>query len=190
MSNQHIKDILKTMGSAEIVNRQRVADYILMNPNQLQSLLEVVFETNYKLHHKAAWTLEFVLEKQLDWILPFLDYYTNNIHLLKHQSALRPIAKINKWIAIAFVKRKNTSFINELTNTHIKAIIETGFDWMINDNKVATEVYTMNTLYYFGSLSIKDFDWVHVELKNIIKQNINSKSAAYKSAGKKILGLL
>jgi hypothetical protein len=185
--NQHIKDLLETMGPAEIVNRQRVADYIITNPSKLESLLEVVFEIDYKNHHKAVWTLEFVLNKHLEWILPHLDYYTNNIHLLKHQSALRPMAKINKWIANTYAKNKDNTFRDRLTNKQIELIIETGFDLMIGNNKVATKVYTMDTLYLFGSLPKKDFEWIHLELKNIILQHINSGSPAYKSAGNRIL---
>ncbi len=190
MPNSEVKNIITTMGSAARVNRLRAANYFLQNPDKFSDLLKLTFDMNFKLHYKAAWVLEFVLERHLDWILPFLDFYTKKIRLLKNQSAIRPTAKINKWIAIAYVKKKDKLFQDKLTNKHIELIIETGFDWMIGENKVAAQAYTMDTLYYFGSLAFDNLNWVHPELKNIIQQNINIRSVAYKAHGKKILHLL
>ncbi len=178
------------MGVAKRINRQRVADYFLGHQEDLPLLLEIVFETDYKLHHKAAWTLEFVLEKNLNWLVPHLDYFTKNLHKLTHQSSIRPIAKICQWIANAFVKKQQPLFIDNLTLLHINQLVEVGFDWMIGNHKVATKAYTMATLYYFGKLPLEKLNWVHAELKNIILQNIQTGSPAYKSQGKKILRLL
>jgi len=185
-----IKILLDGMGIAERANRQRVADYFLSHHEDFHLLLEVLFETNYKLHHKAAWTLEFVLEEKLEWIAPHFDYFTKNIKHLSHQSSIRPITKICKWIAHAYVKKENPIFIQSLSIQNINEIVEAGFDWMIGNHKVASKVYTMVALYYFGKLPLEDLNWIHPELKHIILQNISIESPAYKSQGKKILGLL
>ncbi len=189
-TKKDIKLLLDGMGVAERKNRQRVADYFLTRQEELPLLLEIIFETDYKLHHKAAWTLEFVLEKNLDWLVPYLDYFTQNLHQLTHQSSIRPIAKICQWLAYAFVKEQQPLFVRNLTTLHINQLVETGFDWMIGNHKVATKAYTMATLYYFGKLPLEELNWIHPELKNIILQNIQTGSPAYKSQGMKILKLI
>ena len=189
-TKKDIKLLLDGMGVAERKNRQRVANYFLTHQEDLPLLLEIVFETDYRLHHKAAWTLEFVLEKNLGWLVPHLDYFTENLHQLTHQSSIRPIAKICKWIANAFVKKQEHLFVQNLTPLHINQLVETGFDWMIGKHKVAAKAYTMATLYYFGKLPLKKLNWIHPELKNIILQNIQTGSPAYKSQGRKILRLI
>lgn len=190
MSEIAVKTLLDSMGSAMRTNRLRVTASIMQNPELFPDLLEVVFETDYKLHHKAAWTLELVLERKLNWIVPHIDYFTANIHKLKHESAVRPVAKICKWIAEAYVKKYLFDFVNNVKPIHIERIIETGFDWMITETKVATKAYTMDTLYYFGSLDMEGFDWIHQELKNIVLQNSDKESSAYKAHARQILHLL
>jgi len=190
MSKKDVKNLLESMGPALRSNRQRIASDIIQNPDLFPYLLKVVFETNYKLHYKAAWTLELILEKDIHQIIPHFSFFSKNIHKLKHESAIRPIAKICKWIAEAYVKKRNLPIRSRLQRNEIEKIVETGFDWMITNTKVAAKVYTMNTLYYFGSLSIENFEWIHKELKNIILQDSSKETAAYKAHAKKILKLL
>ncbi len=190
MSENNIQSIIDTMGTAARVNRLKAADYFIQHPEDFVGLVNLVFDTSYKLHHKAAWVLEFVLKDHLFWIVPHFNLFSKNISKLRNDSAIRPIAKICQWIAVTYVKKKDEIFQSKLTHQHIEAIIETGFDWMIGDYKVASKAYTMDTLYFFGCLSDKEFSWVHSELKNIILQDINSGSSGYKSHGKKILDLL
>lgn len=187
MSKTTIEKHIESMGRALRENREKVAAAVLADTELFEDLLELTFNTTYKLHYKAAWTLEIVLENDLSLILPKIDYFTANIHLLKHESALRPIAKICKWIAIAYVIQKDSNFIKALSNENILQLIETGFDWMIMDTNVATEAYTMEALYHLGLLDIHEVNWVHPELKNILLQNMPSKSAAYKARGRMVL---
>jgi len=190
MSEIAVKTLLDSMGSALRVNRLRVASVFFQQPELFFDLLNVSFQTDYKLHYKAMWTIEMILEKDLDSILPHLNFFIQNINKLKHESAVRPTAKICKWIAEAYVKKNRLEFQQLLENQSITQIIETGFDWMISDTKVATKAYTMDTLFYFGSLPNEDLDWVHSELKNIIMQNSNQESSAYKAHARQILRLL
>ena len=89
-------------------------------------------------------------------------------------------------MAIAYTSKKESLLKEFLTKNHIEKIIETGFDWMISNHKVATKAYTMNALFLFG----KNSDWVHNELKLILQQNIPKESSAYKSRGKITLDLI
>lgn len=184
------KDILinelENLGTALRINRNRVRDVVLNNPQLIPYLVEITFEVDNKLSIKASWVLELVCEQNINLIIPHLDTFCKNIGTVKFDSAVRPISKICNFLAIYFNKRTPNSIKKSLTNTHIDLIIEAGFDWMIGNHKVATKAYAMNALYIFG----KNKSWVHQELKLIILQNIPKESAAYKSRGKITLKLI
>ena len=190
MSNNDAKYIIETMGTAARINRLKAADYFIQHPERISDLVALVFDTSYKFHHKAAWVLEFVLKEHLNWIITHIDLFSSSLSKLKNDSAIRPIAKICQWIAYEYVHNRYNLYFKKITVDHIDNIIESSFDWMIGDYKVASKVYSMDTLYYFGSMQNEDYSWVLWELKNIILQNINEGSPGYKSHGKKILTLL
>lgn len=190
MSRGEVQDVIDLMGSAARINRLIAAAYFIQNPKKIKELLDLVFDTSYKLHYKAAWVLEFVLKDHITWILPHLTAFTSGLAKLQNESAIRPVAKICQWIAFNYVHKENQLFINKLTKKHLDLIIEASFDWMIGEYKVASKVYTMYGLYYFGQLPNKDLKWIHVELKNVILQHINTGTPAFKSAGKRILSKL
>ncbi|WP_111709501.1 adenylosuccinate lyase [Lutibacter citreus] len=177
---------LENLGSALRVNRNRIRDLVIDNPELFPFLLEISFNVNDKVSIKAAWVLELVCEQKIDWVAPYLDLFTLNIGKAYLDSAVRPLSKICNFIAITFNSKKDSILKNTLSKKHINAIIETGFDWMISNHKVATKAYAMNFLYIFG----KNSDWVHKELKLIIQQNIPKESPAYKARGKITLDLI
>ncbi len=165
--------ILKELNNISALrsNRIRVADLILQNENNLLKLLELIFEVDNKTSIKAAWVFEFVCIKNLNWLFPHLSYFTNNISKVHFDSAVRPIAKICQLLV-----KKNKQLPLKIK----EQIIETGFDWMISNHKVAIKAYTMHTLFILG----KETGWVHKELKLIILNNIDTQSPAYQSRGK------
>lgn len=177
---------LNNIENAKRENRLRVANLVLKNNNLFPFLLEIVFDLNNKTGIKAAWILELVCEQKIDWLVPHLDYFTKNISTVTQDSAVRPIAKICNFMAIAYTSKNDNLLKLELKKSHIDQIIEAGFDWMISQQKVAVKAYTMNALYLFG----KNYNWVHQELKLIIQQNIANESAAYKARGKMTLALI
>ena len=182
--------LLESIGIALRDNRERVASIFLEKPELIPDLIVFVFNTSYKLHYKAAWILEILLEKDLNILLPHINYFTSNIGQLRHESAVRPIAKICNWLAISYVKKQKKDFVKSLSITNIEQIVAAGFDWMIGKTKVASKAYSMNMLYLFGKLKSPEFLWIHKELKNVIIQNINKESAAYKARGSLTLQLL
>ena len=177
---------LSNIENAKRINRLKVANIVLENKELFLYLLNLVFEVENKLSIKAAWVLEFVCFNKINWLAPHLDYFTKNIGLVKFDSAVRPISKICNFLAISYNSKNDNLIKSTLTRNHIDLIVETGFDWMISNQKVAVKAYTMNALYLFG----KNSDWVHEELKLIIQQNILSESAAYKARGKITLRLI
>ena len=186
MTEKDLINELTNLGTALRVNRQRVSNLVLENPELLPFLIAVVFDVDNKLSIKAAWVLEFVLANKLEWLAPFLDEFTKNISKLYLGSAVRPAAKICEFIAKDYASKNNSIFKEFLSTEHIDNIIETGFDWMISQHKVAVKAYTMTTLFLLG----KNYDWVHQELKLIILQNISKETAAYKARGKMTLDLI
>jgi len=177
---------LTNIENAKRINRERVAYLVLENAELMPYLVEIMFASDSKISIKAAWVLEIVCEKNLFFIAPHLDYFIENIGNLKHDSAVRPASKICNFIAIAYNSKKDDFFKTILKKNQIDKIIETGFDWMISNHKVATKAYSMNALFLFG----KNYDWVHQELKLILQQNISKESAAYKARGKMTLELI
>lgn len=186
MNKAYLIEQLEQIENAKRENRERVAYLVIENPVLLPFLLEITFDVTNKLSIKAAWILEIVLEKQLDRIIPHLNYFTKHISTVQFDSAVRPVSKICNFMAIAYNSKKDSLVKQFLKKEHIDLIIETGFDWLISNHKVATKAYTMNALYIFG----KNYDWVHEELKLILQQNIPKESAAYKARGKITLALI
>ena len=186
MNKQFLIDQLEEMQNAKRVNRLRVANLVLNHQDLLPFLVEISFEINNKLSIKAAWSLELVLKEKIDWITPHLDYFTSHISTVIFGSAVRSFSKICNFIAIAYTSKKESLLKESLQKKHIDTIIETGFDWMLSNHKVAVKAYTMNALALLG----KNYDWVNEELKLIIQQNMINESAAYKARGKITLQLI
>lgn len=186
MSKEILIQQLENSGTALRSNRNRVRNYVIDNPELFPFLLEISFQVDTKLSIKATWILELVCEKHLNWLAPYLDTFTSNIGTAHLDSAVRPLSKICNFMAIVYNSKKDSIVKNSLSKIHIELIIESGFDWMISNHKVATKAYTMNALYLFG----KNSDWVHHELKLILQQNIPTESAAYKARGKITLDLI
>jgi len=183
MKHHELEKLLESNVNSYREIRAKFAAHILSNHDLFLPLLEISFDVNNKTSIRACWVLEFVLREKLDWIVPHLDYFIDTISKVHFDSSIRPISKICEFIAKDYTSKEETKIKKYLTEKHIETIIETGFDWLISDQKVAVKAYTMTTLYLFG----KEKNWVHNELKLIIQQNIMDGSPAYKARGKNIL---
>jgi hypothetical protein len=160
-------------------NRQKYADEVLNNPELFSELMQLCFQISNKNSSKACWILEFVCYQKLEWFPAHLDFFCSQIKNLKDESAIRPVAKICQLLVLSHYKEKEI----ELSEKHLEEIIESSFDWLINDTKVATKAYSMRTLYILGG----HYDWIHPELKIIITKDFPNHSAAYKAVAKEVL---
>ena len=175
------------MENAKSVHRQRVAKFVLKDPNLFKHLIAITFDVDNKVSIKAAWILEWICtHHQLEWILPHLTKFSQKITTLKFDSAIRPCAKICEHLANAYFSKKAYNIQKTMTDAQINAIIETGFDWLITPQKIAVRAYTMNTLYLFGLTK----DWIHPELSHLISTKIIHESKGCKARGKHILKLI
>ncbi|GGG59490.1 adenylosuccinate lyase [Bizionia arctica] len=163
--------------------RSYYANLIINNPEFLPDLIEILFMVDDKISCRAAWVLEFVFNENLDLLLPYLDVFTENINKVHLDPAVRPVAKICEYVAKAYFSKQENNMQVKLKTIHKERIIETCFDYMINDEKIAPKAYSMNTLYLFG----KEFDWIHRELVTIIDRDFQMQSSGFKARAKQIL---
>ncbi|CAM1371247.1 adenylosuccinate lyase [Tenacibaculum xiamenense] len=187
MNSDSLISILNDVVNASKVNRTKAANIILNDESLFKELVKFVFNVDDKLSIKAAWILEWICTHHgIDYILPYLDILTENIGKLKFDSAIRPCSKICERLAMAYDSKNDNNTKVVLTESHIDLIIETGFDWLISDQKIAVRAYTMNTLFFFG----KEKDWVHPELKHLITSKIVYESKGTEARGKHVLYLI
>lgn len=174
---------LRTIKNAKRFYRDKSADYVLKYPETFPFLLHETFDLQSPLSVKAAWVFEIVSENNIQLLVPHFNYFCKNLNHLKNESALRPISKVCSFIAKSYSKKNNVDLTNKLTEVHKEKLIENSFDWFINDHKVATKVYAMDTLFLFG----KEIDWIHQELLMVLQQNFSNGSPAYKAHAKMII---
>lgn len=163
--------------------RNYYAQIVLNNPELLPTLLQVVFTVDDKISARAAWLFEFVAREHLDAILPHLDVFTNQMHTVHLDPAVRPVAKVAEYLIEAFYHKNQNQTKEKLTKKQREKITETCFDWMISDQKVAVKAYSMRSLFLLG----REFEWVHDELRMILERDFVSQSAAYKARARELL---
>lgn len=163
--------------------RQFYSKMLIENPKLVPKILDILFTVNDKISPRAAWVLEFMCSENINALIPHLEIFTKNINKVHLDSAVRPVAKICEIIAKHYYAKESNLIKNKLTKVHQERIIETCFDYMINDEKVAPKAYGMITLFLFG----KDFDWIHSELKIILDRDYPTQSAAFKARARIVL---
>jgi len=183
MNKEQLANLINTKVTSYREYRIKYAEMVINDQSLFLPLLELTFDETNEASVKVSWVLDFVSREKLSWFYPHLDFFTENISKVKHDSIVRPVARICELLAKAYNSKKDLEIQNFLTKNHIDKIVETGFDWMISEQKVAVKAYTMETLFFFG----KEIDWVHNELKLILVQEIPNGSPAYKARAKKIL---
>ncbi|CAN0487281.1 unnamed protein product [Hapterophycus canaliculatus] len=136
-----------------------------------------------KISCRAAWVFEFMCSEHLEASIPYLDKFTENMHRVHLDSAVRPVAKVCEYLIKAYYSKQDNTIKNTLLDKHKEKIVEACFDWMINDEKIAPKAYAMNSLYLLGS----DYDWIHPELVMILERDFQIQSSGFKARAKHIL---
>jgi hypothetical protein len=160
--------------------RLEVTHWVINHPETLPELLNYCLKNKDEISYRAAWVLEFVCLERLDLLIPYLEQFFNILPKIERDQAIRPFSKMCMIFATHYYKKKDVVIIKALNNTYKNTMLECCLDWLITDQKVAAEAYAMETLYLLGT----EIDWIHSELKIIIEQHINTKTAAYKARGK------
>ena len=159
------------------------ANLVTNNPDLIPKLLDILFMVDDKISPRAAWVFEFMCNHDIEIIIPYLDKFTENMKRVHKDSAVRPIAKICEFLAKAYTSKTSNNIKNVLTEIHKERIIETCFDYMINDEKIAPKAYSMNTLFLLGN----EYDWVHPELTLILERDFQMQSSGFKARARHIL---
>ncbi len=173
------------MGTAARINRLKAAAYFMANPEEFKALLDLTFDTDFKLHYKAAWVLEFVIVKDLNLIVTHLEYFITSLSKIKKDSAARPISKITNLIVQKYTNPKRNNPTLTLSKRQKKLIVTTAFDWLIGNYRVATKVYAMQIIFDLGSL-MTDQPWMLNELNSILIENSAYQTAAFRNRALKI----
>ena len=163
--------------------RLKYANLLIDNPELIAPLLEIIFDVNDKISCRAAWVFEFMCSQKLSEIIPYLDTFTENIHNVHLDSAVRPVAKVCEYLIYANYSKTDTPITSHLSTKHKEKITEACFDWMISDKKVAPKAYAMTSLYLLGL----EYDWIHPELALILERDFKMQSAAFKARARQIL---
>lgn len=180
MTQEEFYNELKKV-SASRESRLKCSQLVKNDMSTFPHLIDILFDIDDKISCHAAWVFEFVCADYIYAIIPHLDMFTKNISKVHIEPAIRPVSKVCQFIAKAYFKENNT-FKRLLKPEHKERIVETCFDWMINKHKVAVKVFAMETLFLFG----QENAWIHDNLKQILEQDFQTESAAFKSRAKHI----
>jgi len=159
------------------------ANLVINTPTLIPKLLNILFMVNDPISCRAAWVFEFMCGKELETCIPYLDTFTNQMHTVHLDPAVRPVAKVCEYLITAYYSKKESPIKNHLSETHKEKIIASCFDWMINENKVAPKAYAMNSLYLLGN----EFAWIHPELRSILERDYQMQSSGFKARARQIL---
>ena len=159
------------------------ANLVIDHPDLIPKLLEILFMVDDKISCRAAWVFEFMCGERLEASIPYLNDFTENIHKVHLDSAVRPVAKVCEYLIKAYYSKHPNNIKKALTPKHKEKIIEACFDWMINDEKIAPKAYAMNALYLLG----QDEDWIHPELVMILERDYQMQSSGFKARARHIL---
>jgi hypothetical protein len=171
------EDFYKKIENSTAYRKSKVENknFILDNLTTFDDLIKIAFNTSDKNHYKACWILELICEEKLILFIPYVDAFCETISKYTIDPAIRPITKICMFLS----KSKEIS----LTENQKTKIIETCFDWLIQDEKVAAKAYSIRALFEFG----KKQDWIYTELKRILTDDYSKHTSAYKAVAREIL---
>lgn len=178
-------DLIKSLDyvNATREKRMHMSNYILQTPELIEPLLQIAFKGKAPVSNKACWILEFVLKKNLNLIVPYIDVFIQNLHTLTLDSSVRPMAKICEIMIQAYYSKKQNNIQSVLIPKHLELMASACFDWLIGEHKVAAQAYSMTSLLLLG----RTFDWIHPELKMVLELNYASGSSAYKARARMTL---
>ncbi|NYJ27163.1 hypothetical protein [Allomuricauda sp. ARW1Y1] len=155
-------------------------------PQLAEVLFQYVLQEDKEGTFNASWTFDHLMRKQLHYLLPFMETFTNGLSQLQSESCIRPIAHVCEMVCEAYFKKKDPTFLKTVTNNQLEKIMTACFDWLIGPMNIAPKVFAMSSLYYLGF----KFDWVHPELKQVLEDNYPNGTSGYRNRAKKTLDKL
>ena len=160
--------------------RLDIAHWVIDHPETFPQLLNICFKVDDKISYKAAWILEFICAEKMEVLVPYFNLFFKNLPNIYQDQAVRPFSKICLMIAKLNYLKKDPLIVNAFKPHYKKAMTACCFDWLITNQKVACQAYSMDALYLLGT----EIEWIHPELIIVIEQSMNTKSAAYCARGR------
>ncbi|WP_405382533.1 adenylosuccinate lyase [Maribacter sp. LLG6340-A2] len=161
--------------------RSEMATTILSQPTLIPLLVQIMKDDMDPISCKASWVLEFVAKDDINHIYLVIEPFLDALPFLSLESSIRPASKICEMLVDNHYNGGQLD--SKLTKAQINTIAEIAFDWLIGEHKVATKAYSMTILLLTGKTII----WIHEELEQILKQNYENGSAAYKARARMTL---
>ncbi len=164
----------------------QLVDELILQPNLVGALLKEISIEEKEGTYNASWTFRHLMEKKLDYLLPFFNEFTEMLGNLKCESTIRAMACVCEMVCVAYFKKKDPAFQKNVTDEQLEKIMTACFDWLISDMNMAPKVFSMTSLYYLGL----KFDWVHPELRQVLEDTYAAGTTGYQNRAKKTLDKL
>lgn len=169
LSKQDIDDLVTVIQSKEAL--------------VLPLLQQVFIEDKRRKSFNASWVLDHLLRKKLDLIFPHLEIFTSEVSHLQWESCIRPMAHSTAMLVDYHYKTKSSSNPYLFNLKQLETITTYCFDWIINERKVATQVFAMSTLAQLT----QDFDWIADALLPILELRMSQASPGFKNRATKVI---
>jgi len=164
----------------------QLVDELMFQPNMVGSLLEEILVEEQEGTFNASWTFRHLMQKKLDYLLPFLNEFTEMLGNLKSEATIRSMACVCEMVCITYFKKEDPAFQKNISDEQLEKIMTACFDWLISPMNMAPKVFSMTSLYYLGL----KLDWVHPQLRLTLEDTYASGTTGYKNRAKKTLDKL
>ncbi|WP_036385510.1 hypothetical protein [Muricauda sp. MAR_2010_75] len=159
---------------------------LTLQPDLVGPLLKEILIEEKEGTYNASWTFRHLMQTKLDYLLPFLNEFTEMLGNLTSEATIRAMACVCEMVCVAYFKKKDLTFLKNCSDEQLDKIMTACFDWLISDMNMAPKVFSMTSLYYLGL----KFDWVHPELRQILEDTYASGTTGYQNRAKKTLDKL
>lgn len=160
--------------------RQHFIKWVEQYPKREKELWQIARTDSSPKNWRAAWVLDYLIEKDPKNLLPYLPLFSKLIIHCKDESRARCFARITHNFIFFIYQKKNISIKSTLKLVHLNCIKDACFLWLIENKKVATEVHAMRTLAILSA----DFPEISENLLAILEQHYVVKSAGYKASAR------
>lgn len=176
MTKNELREALDNSHSSR-EKRMRMVAAMVEKPHLIPMLMELINEVSDPISSKAFRVLEYLALKNIHYVLYNIDDFIRIIPKLQLESSIRPASKISMLLIENRYSKKSPKSLKSLSDTHLNAITESAFDWLMGNHKVAPKAYSMSILLLLG----RERAWIHPELQELLCQNYESGSPAYKA---------
>ena len=152
----------------------KIADYACLSKKNFHELMQCFMDNEYRLAQRAAWSVNWAAKKKPEMIRPYIKDLVAQLQRKDvHNAVIRNSVRILEQIEIP------EKFHGEVMNACL-GFIETPA------TPAAIKAFSLTTLFNLS----KKYPGICPELKLIIEERWETETAAFRSRGKKILGML